>query len=486
MACGTASLTYAQPPAAAKPADNTTVTEEKVIEEMVTLGGKAVELKVPNPLQRIAAYLIATNKNRAGYAALLKALASSGAKQVGSAPNSGASTTVAMKGLVPQILGAAVEAGAVTRDVKGSVLTFRTTPAGLIKAAQGRGLADIFQDYQKSPGWKYASRLSVAASFDTSKGADAGSLTTERDQLSNWSVRVEIVNHRDPAAPENAAQWRDLLTRGKSYNAAVESMNRALDDWPDYVTWQEALTTNTAAIERKIEALPDGQQRQQIVRTDFKALLERELPKLTALPKPPADVFAALDQYVKALTKEVSAIDEIYAFIGKGTLVTFDWTTTRDAKLPDLYAATAIWEMALGASRKTDFTFNAAWNFYRTVPAAATHQLKSFDVTAQIEHPLGKVLSLPAMTVSVAGKYSRLPNDTTASTHAGAAGVVPLGNLGLIQGKVTVPINGSMKVPLSITASNRTELIKEKTVRAVVGFTVDFDTFSNLFLGGRN
>ena len=51
-------------------------------------------------------------------------------------------------------------------------------------------------------------------------------------------------------------------------------------------------------------------------------------------------------------------------------------------------------------------------------------------------------------------------------------------------GKLTIPVKDSgMKVPVSVTASNRTELIKEKDVRGSIGLTVDLDVFMSALAG---
>lgn len=45
------------------------------------------------------------------------------------------------------------------------------------------------------------------------------------------------------------------------------------------------------------------------------------------------------------------------------------------------------------------------------------------------------------------------------------------------QAKITFPVKGSgVKIPLSVTWANRTELIKEKEVRGNIGITFDLDT----------
>jgi hypothetical protein len=87
------------------------------------------------------------------------------------------------------------------------------------------------------------------------------------------------------------------------------------------------------------------------------------------------------------------------------------------------------------------------------------------------------VLALPAATLTIAGRVSHLPNDTVASPDASSpAALAERGTIGVVQAKITIPVKGSgLKIPLSITASNRTELINEKDVRASFGFSFDLD-----------
>ncbi|HNH83997.1 MAG TPA: hypothetical protein PL157_16620, partial [Acidobacteriota bacterium] len=45
------------------------------------------------------------------------------------------------------------------------------------------------------------------------------------------------------------------------------------------------------------------------------------------------------------------------------------------------------------------------------------------------------------------------------------------------QVKLTIPVKGSgVKIPISVTFANRTELIKEKEVRGNIGITFDLDS----------
>lgn len=61
-------------------------------------------------------------------------------KQVGDAAGSAAgSTSLVSKGGTPAILALAVENGALAQDVNGTTVTFRGTPAGIIKAIGNKG-----------------------------------------------------------------------------------------------------------------------------------------------------------------------------------------------------------------------------------------------------------------------------------------------------------------------------------------------------------
>jgi hypothetical protein len=56
--------------------------------------------------------------------------------------------------------------------------------------------------------------------------------------------------------------------------------------------------------------------------------------------------------------------------------------------------------------------------------------------------------------------------------------VVPgtIGTTAIGQAKLTIPVKGSgVKLPVSLTFANRTELIKEKEIRGNVGITYDLD-----------
>jgi hypothetical protein len=49
----------------------------------------------------------------------------------------------------------------------------------------------------------------------------------------------------------------------------------------------------------------------------------------------------------------------------------------------------------------------------------------------------------------------------------------------VVQGKLTVPLNNTIKTLISVTGANRTELINEQDIRGQVGVTLDLDSLFN-------
>lgn len=483
-------------PAPALAQDKPVVPDNRpaIVKDMVSVARAAADAGSPTPFRApvgagarrlTAMYLVAANRQRTAYAALLNALEAARLdKQVGSASQSNGSTSLAMKGLAPKILGVAVERGALTRELSGTSLTFRLNPVGLVKALGGAGLADLNDDYAVDAAQRFAGRFSLAANFDVSKGSEPGVFTGNDQQFASWSARYALINHRDPASQEYAAEWARLLSPETApYRASVEDLNDALGRWAAYVTWESALE---AEIATKVQTPFAASHDLEAALKTFSTVLTGNLGTLEKLPVPP-EVAGALDAYVTQLAKVQASIDQIYFLAGKGALLTLDVTDTRDEELPDLYTFTGVFEAGLGATRRTDLTINAAVNTYTKKPAGVEHALKSIEITTQLDRPLGR--GMPAPTVTVAARYSYLPHNTVAQgetpvvTPTAGAAPAPEGHIGVVQAKLTIPLASGVKVPISVTASNRTELIKEKDVRGSIGLTLDLDAFMQLLPG---
>lgn len=490
-------------PAIAQENAQNVATLEAVKRELMTVATQTIQ-KVPQaklPFSgavsssaggSILTFLAGRVVDKAGYKTLSDALAVSTATQVGSGAEGGGSTSVAMKGLVPALLGFAVEHGAITQNVNKTIATFRVSPAGLLKALQGEGLLDIYQDYASAAGFRFASRFSAAAGFDTSLGDSPGTLLADKQQLKTWSVTITLWNTRDPRAKRYGPMWRELAgQQGQALSDARNKVDGALKSWTTLATWQNALQQRVRTeVDEPWAADGDLRAAQQ----RFAAILDAELPALSELSNTDPTVTSAMTTYVTVLTSIVTARNDIYKFVNEGAVATFDWTTTRDESLPDLYTLTGVYAGSFTRSRKDDFTFNGALRFYQESPSGTRRSFKDFSATAQWDRPLGKVLEIP-FAVTLATRYQYIPEDIPVSgaaliaptsdtaapipsaAPAMGAAIAPKGHLILGQAKLTIPLKNGVKIPLSVSAANRTELIKENDVRVNFGITFNLDAF---------
>jgi hypothetical protein len=463
-------------------------TRKQIVAEIVRAGALAADVPtIEKPFRsritgfqgELVSYLLTAHLETAAYKQLLDAMDARADRQTGASSGASGTTSLATKGAVAQILAAAVEQGAFEKDVTGTTVTFRAKPAGVIRFLQNKGLLDIYRDYGAGGGARLASRFSLAASFDTSRGSRAGALTADRSQFSGWSVRGEVVNHRDAALSRYATRWRELLDESGPFATAAESLHEALREWDDYERWRASLEDE---IDAKVEAPFRASGDRNAAAARFKTVLEARLAELHGLGPLPDRVQAALDGFVRELVALEKGIGDIHAFANTGALLTLEIASTRDPQLPDLYTATAILEAALGAARKTDLVVNGEASYYGSLPEGATRRLKNVAFSAELNHPLGSVLGLRSTRLALALRYSYLPHDTMG---AGAA-AAPRGGIGVVQARLTVPVKGSaVKVPLSVTFANRTEAIKEKIVRANFGVTLDLDALIAASKAGR-
>jgi hypothetical protein len=159
--------------------------------------------------------------------------------------------------------------------------------------------------------------------------------------------------------------------------------------------------------------------------------------------------------------------------IAKGRLITFEYTNNREVNAPDTSNFTFIAEG--GTGRRIDFTANASLTMFNKKPVGLNiNRIRDFQFAGQVDIPLGDVMGFGQPVFSFTGRYERLVEN--ASTQAGTVVPNTKGDIAFGQVKLTIPIkNTGFSLPISMTFSNRTELIKEKDVRGNFGLTFDLD-----------
>ena len=398
-------------------------------------------------------------------------------KQFGSDPKSSGTTSLGVKGGIPQVLSWAVENGGAVASTDGTSVTFRVNPVGFVEALSSRGYISAFREAEDDALARFFRRTSVGFSFDTTRGTDPPTFIGSKQQLSAVSFRYQFVNQRDPRAEAYREKWDNFIrTQGVALTdlqteelmklqlstVAGGFRNPALQKWLDSAN--ASVTGTTIPLLDKNAAIDQLRQ-----------ILTAQLGKLPASElEADTEVRGALMKFVGAYIPYLTEKKKIMDQIARGTVATFEYTNFREPNAPDLSNLRFILEK--GTLGGVDITANASLTFFNKLPVGPNIQrIRDFDFSAQLDKRLDDVMGLGNATLSFTGKFQRLTSDAVAFDGT----VLPntRGDIAAGQVKLTIPIKDSgIKIPIAFTFANRTELVREREVRGNFGFTFDLDT----------
>lgn len=407
-------------------------------------------------------------------------------KQIGSGANSSGSTSLISKGSVPRLLGFAVENGALTRETNGTTITFRVNPAGFIKALAERdfltsGPTNVFTNVPESDTWfKILSKASFFASFDTSKGPNAGTFTAERSQLTGYGGHYDLINDRDPRDKKNQKLWDELRAEaGTALAGALTALAPVINQMDGYQAWVDKTRDDliaASADDVATKLLENAEQLRRLVDKD---------PKVNAVLK--TQVLPAANAYG---SERVGLLKRI----SKSPTLAFDYTNTRQIvtlgdgssgpiTLPPgvINGLPNLGNFLLTASGRfigeSEVTANfSATRFNGRRPGPDIGRWRDIQAGFQIDVPLTKIeIGKPTLTFSYLF-LNLLEEPLGAKILVNGVEQTRTGVINFGQAKVDLPLGKTgMHIPISLTFSNRTELIKEKEVRGNIGITLDLD-----------
>jgi len=402
-------------------------------------------------------------------------------KQVGAASSSSGSTSLTSQGSVPAILGLAVENGALEKSVSGTTITFRGRPVQVIQALQKIPFDESYKQIENSGTLGLLNRFSIAVSFDVSRGNTSGVFTGSTNQISGFSTRIELFNRRDPRSSTYNSRWEELRrTIGDDLARTLNSVYETVLSHPafeknQFTPW---LGNCVDSIATPLEhGDDDGLQKA------VNACIDRFPTDITGLPNSESQ----LVQFAQATNTMRMARQKILDYVGRSPILTLEYNDNIAAKavppqmqLPDNSNFKLIGE--LGLSGGGSVTGNVAATIFNSKPrGVVASQFRDLQTSLQLDIPINTSIDrIGNVIFSLAGKYERIPRDVLAGSIPGITSLSPdaalKGNLGLVQAKITFPVKGSgIKMPLSFTWANRTELVKEKEVRGNIGITFDMD-----------
>jgi len=415
-------------------------------------------------------------------------------KQTEASSGTSGGTSPVSKGSVPSLLGFAVEHGGLVESSNDTILTFRGNAANFVKALSQQDYIKSWIDPNSTLVIKGVQRLSFSVSFDTSQGSSPGVFTGTKQQLAGASAHVDIYNKRDPRHPDYFRFWNNQLvaSRGALANslnalfAAIASYTDPTSGGRPYDTWRT--TARTAIASAAADQVEDVVLKQA---EEFRRVFDN-VPALQPMFHSAANALSAyaeerrqgLDKIAKSpivsieynFARQLPEAKTLNALASASTNV----SPAGGMALPDLSSVTLIAALALGKSKGApELTANATATFFNSIPTGSTAgNLRDFRLSTQLDVPLRDIPSVGLPRLSFSYLFlSLVEKPLGAKVTVNGVDVGTTGNIHLFQSKLIFAVkNSGVKIPISFTYSNRTELNTEKEKRGTIGITYDFDS----------
>jgi len=431
------------------------------------------------------------------------------------APSSSGSTSAVVRAGISDVLGIALEAGAITQTQNGSTLTLQGNALSLHRFLKDQ---DVFQ-YCPDGGVKcfgpfdaFLSGLSgsaaltlsntsiqsvtgtVAGSMSTTPASATASIQNSTSHLTGFTVRYQIFNDLDLRSKMYVTAWKKAMqdktvldkaaAADKNAGPAFKWLDANSDEFRKWIIDAIAQVRTVLEDSSKTDA-------------DVANTVGQQWDLLVENPKFKPDM-NALKTFLQAVNLYMVSRDAALAAARQQTAsgVTIEYTYSRPANQPTLSNARLAYTLRPGTNASTGatggdsaLTFNLAADFYNTAPAG-TGAFRDFQAGLQLDHHFGTNIGTLAgyyqyqnqpAAIKI-GMGNLAPNTNIVLPGPAATLLAPKGNLAVAQAKITFTLKSGSQLPVGVTWSNRTELIKANEVRGHVGF--DFD-WSSLLLGKK-
>lgn len=404
--------------------------------------------------------------------------------QPGATASASGTSSLVSKGSGPSYFAAAVESGAMTREASATTTTFQGNVVGMLDAVSSKGYSESFDDDAAFA--RFMRRLSFGvtirngeidpAPVEEDEEEGGGGLTDAiRAQLEKADQRVEQVSiravvgrhRRDPRHASNAdALTRLMAVQGQRLLEAFDVALESLQISDEYEAW----IANAVA---ELKTVPPAILPGEMVR-HLNALCD------VAMQVDPQFREHAIVAY-QAYAAFAAARNKVLDDIESRPLFAVEYVNGRRA--PRTSTVRFIAEAQKG---RWDLTANVAVTAYHARPLSDAPWYRDVQLAAEAGRPLGNRFrrgqpgnGLGNAVLSFGFMYERL-SESAAVTFGGRDLIAAAGNLYIGQVRITLPMGSGVKLPLSVSVSNRTELLNEKQIRANIGFTFNFDAVASL------
>jgi len=305
-------------------------------------------------------------------------------------------------------------------------------------------------------------------------------------------VRYDIVNRRDVFGSYAYKQYQLLQKSSLSatYLASAHNLFHAIYDAlekdtqggdPNIDTYHKAKDALAAQL---VDGAPTSEQ-------DVNDKLTKYFEDLTKRLKNDSRFNSALSDFIDRWVAETQNEKTIYDTIARSAVLTTEYTLDRPPAItaqsssatasvtsmtsPDVHNARLIF--AGSFISKSEYTLNASAGFFDHTSPDMKGPWRDVQAGAKIDIPLPQIPTIGKGTLTFSGLYVHLHQRPLGiDLKVNDVAVNQPGNIGLFQAKCSFPLGDSgVSIPLSLTVSNRTDLIKESKVHGNFGVTFDLD-----------
>jgi hypothetical protein len=395
--------------------------------------------------------------------------------QAGAPAGSSGTTTAVASASKTSFLGLALENGSTTQTTSGTSTTVSINPWKFVDSIAHDEKQNLDPNDEGS---KLLRKLALSitlnagggsgskqttTSTNTSSSPTPTTLITQLKEVSDFTVHFDIHNDRDPMSGGAAKKIRDLTKVPDDYFKSADAIGTYLTD--DLSAEEQKLVTFNGDINAEVTQFVDGE--------------------LTKMAKNQA-IISSVGTFRQSASDLIRSNSALYSGLAHSPTFSFEYSFDRQPMVqaiastastptalmntPDLHTARLIHSWGY-------YTINASASFFGEKTAAMPDVWRDLQFGAKIDIPFSGIANLVDKgTVTFSGLYVDLHQMPLGiNLMVNDVSVTKPGKIGLFQAKYTVPLgNGTgVQLPISITYSNRTDLIKESSVQANIGITFD-------------
>jgi hypothetical protein len=444
-------------------------------------------------------------------------------KQAGSASGTGGTSSLVSKGTAAQALSLATEYGALTESVNKQVVTVQGSLEAPVAALVGQKLFQYCPQGSTESvclsrgGLRILRRLSYGVSFDTSLNgqnitatpsgqvqgtAQPVTFTANPHQITAVTGRVILWSTRDADSDTFKKTWSDALQPSSSSTAKpdpnLELLKNAGNDLlksfealkdPVDMTQTEIKEWSIEAVKALTDAAVSATDDAEIDRvwlaqaTQFVAIVKRVYPQIST---------QAADFLQKSSVYRL-AEDRFVEGMANKPVLTFEYNNNRPPAQTPTSNFRLIFDKGLG--KKTSMIANGAFTIFDSNQpgnVSGSSRLRDAQLGLQVQRDLGKLTSIGAAAVAFTYyfQHQSSPDVLTITPGTPVPGVTFVGlpsaatqvfsekgNVHVAQVRLVLGAGqSSVRFPVAVSWSNRTELIDKPAWRAQIGVSYDLDS----------